>query len=204
MTDRIPSPLRPPVFRRPGTFKPATVDAGVLAGLAGCSVFVELNAAGRVKALRIGDPSISDEQVGNLRQLADLMTIELLLRPSSILTESGLERLIKETCIRALLVEGKAIATDKISTAIAHSNLERLVIPSSAVTDDGLKEIVKCNSLRVVSLNQCIVTDSCVEAICSAEGLQKLWLEETMITELGIDQIRNGLPECKVFWSRIG
>ena len=74
-----------------------------------------------------------------------------------------------------------------------------LDLNNTQVTDAGLKELAGLQSLQTLVLFGTQVTDAGLKELAGLKSLRELWLGDTQVTDAGVAQLRQALPNCRIW-----
>lgn len=78
--------------------------------------------------------------------------------------------------------------------------LQSLNLDWTPVTDAGLEELTGLTQLHSLWLNETDVTDVGLIHLAKLKSLRRLYLEGTAVTAAGVEQLRQSLPRCDIWW----
>jgi len=70
----------------------------------------------------------------------------------------------------------------------------------TGVTDQGLAQLAELKNLKSLGLDSTLVTDKSREIFLRLKTLESLNLYHTTITGKVEEEIKNGLPGCRITW----
>ena len=152
------------------------------------------------KCCTINGPNITDEGIKQLCE-ADLKLRELDLLHTRL--GDGSVALIVEhlPLIEDLLINDTIVTDAGLESLIRLANLKRLTIQNSQIiTDAGLAHVGKIETLEVPSLDGTgkQFTDAGLKHLKKLTNLNELYIARTQVTPVGIADLQAALPNCKI------
>ena len=146
------------------------------------------NTPGRpVVGIRLATTRISDDQLGELRGLSSLRSLDLT---QTRISDSGLARLRGHEGLRSLVLFDTRVTDAGFASIATLSGLETLVVGLCDVAGPGLSHLESLNHLKTLSLFVLNVTDETLAPVARLTRLERLDLVGLKITDAGLVHLR--------------
>ena len=137
--------------------------------------------------IRLRTTRVADDQLGELRGLSSLRTLDLT---QTRISDAGLARLRGHEGLRSLLVYDTRVTDRGLEHIATMSNLEKLLVGSCDVSGPGLSHLASLAHLKELSLIELDLTDSGLTAVAKLAHLEELDLVGLKITDAGLAHVR--------------
>jgi len=159
-----------------------------LVGRLGGEVRLDEQATGRpIVEIRLRTTRVADVQLGDLRGLSSLRTLDLT---QTRISDAGLARLRGHEGLRSLVVYDTRVTDRGLEHIATMSGLETLLVGSCDVTGLGLSYLASLKHLKALSLVELDLTDSGLAALANLARLEELDLVGLKITDAGLAHVR--------------
>ena len=149
-----------------------------------------------VVGLALESQWITDKGLPALGRLKGLERLNLKGMP---ITDEGLSHIAGMTALKNLDLEGTKI-TDAGLAHLSHlTALHWLSLKHTQVTGTGLSHL-KDLPLPNLLLDHCPVENAAVPDLIAMPSLQRLGIQRTYIDEQHVEELKEALPDCRVFW----
>lgn len=101
--------------------------------------------------------------------------------------------------LQHLDLQGTTVTAAGIDTLKGLINLEYLNLARTGITDDSVAKLDDLKYLNCLFVSHTGLTDGAVGALKSLAALQSLYIFDSRLTERGLEQLRGGMPGCKIF-----
>jgi len=154
----------------------------------------------KVPALALDSCTDSD-----LKHLADLRDLRLLVLFKTSITDAGLEHLKGLTELEILYLGQTWITDAGLAHVRALTGLRGLYLDMTRITDAGLAHLKGLSALRDLSLCGTRITDDGLAHLEGRTGLRNLWLMNTRVTDAGLEHLRGltGLQSLALNTTRV-
>ena len=123
-----------------------------LVGRLGGEVRLDEQATGRpIVEIRLNTTRVADDQLGDLRGLSSLRTLDLT---QTRISDAGLARLRGHEGLRSLLVYDTRVTDRGLEHIATMSGLEKLLVGSCDVSGPGLSHLASLKHLKALSLDR--------------------------------------------------
>ncbi len=154
----------------------------------GGEVRLDEQAAGRpIVEIRLVTTRVADDQLGDLRGLLSLRTLDLT---QTRISDAGLARLCGHAGLHSLLVFDTRVTDRGLEHIATLSGLEKLLVGSCDVSGPGLSHLASLKHLKSLSLVELDLTDSGLAALANLAPLEGLDLVGLKITDAGLAHLR--------------
>ncbi len=159
-----------------------------LVGRLGGEVRLDEQATGRpIVEVRLVTTRVADDQLGDLRGLSSLRTLDLT---QTRISDAGLARLRGHEGLRSLLAYDTRVTDRGLEHIATMSGLEKLLVGSCDVSGPGLSHLASLKHLKALSLIELDLTDSGLAALANLARLEELDLVGLKITDAGLAHVR--------------
>ena len=159
-----------------------------LVGRLGGEVKFDEKATGRpIVAIRLVTTRVTDDQLGDLRGLSSLLTLDLT---QTRISDAGLARLQGHEGLRSLIAYDTRVSDRGLEHIATLSGLEKLLLGSCDVSGPGLSHLASLRHLKALSLIELDLTDSGLVALANLAHLEELDLVGLKITDAGLAHVR--------------
>jgi hypothetical protein len=116
------------------------------------------------------------------------------------ISDKGLEQLPALPKLSGISLGRIRITDAGMKHLVTHKGLTSIDLSFAAlVTDAGIRELTSLQFLSDLELSGTRVTDSGLMSLAEAKKLKRLSVTLTRVTPKGIDELKNALPNCKVW-----
>ena len=114
-------------------------------------------------------------------------------------TDCGLAQLRSCTKLERLLLIRTQITDAGLANLSGMKNLRQLLLDQTQVTDAGLAVLEQLTSLERIELSDTRVGDAGIAYLRKLHSLNYLNLANTRVTDAGVSELKQALPELKIF-----
>ena len=133
-----------------------------------------------------------------LAQIEGIVSLRLLRLNRSRISDSSLRHIERLPELK-LLYLSHTLLTDQAMTHIAKlKRLTSLQIEGTQLTDEGATHLAELPELTHLGMNGTKITDKTVPVLLTLKKLRHLAIDQTKITDAGLQQLIEGLPECRI------
>ena len=115
------------------------------------------------------------------------------------ITDAGLVHLAGLTNLQFLFLEGTRVTDAGLVHLSELSNLQEIFLSKTKISDAGLVHLTEMSSLQNLGLQRTRITDAGLPHLKKMTHLQELWINNTKITDRGVAELRESLPNCRIF-----
>ena len=137
--------------------------------------------------IRLGTTRITDDQLGELRELSSLRSLDLV---QTRISDAGLARLRGHEGLRSLILFDTRVTDRGFESIATMIGLEALVVGLCDVAGPGLSHLESLNHLKTLSFDRLLVTDETLAPVARLTRLERLDLVDLKITDAGLAHLR--------------
>jgi hypothetical protein len=140
-----------------------------------------------VVGIRLATTRVSDQDLGTLRSLPSLRSLDLA---QTRISDAGLALLQGHEGLRSLVLFDTKVTDRGFASIATLTGLESLTVGSCEVTGQGLTQLDSLDHLRVLNLILLDVADKDLAPLARLTHLDQLELVELKITDRGLEHLR--------------
>jgi hypothetical protein len=148
----------------------------------------------RITELRLPGPHVTDESIGNIKNLPNLKHLDLA---NSRVTDKSLENLKDLGRLRSVDLTDTAITDKGLGHLKDCKNLEALILQNTKITDEGTAALKGLKFLEELSLAGTKVTDKCIGNLKDLPLLNTMDVKDSGITDEGMKKLPRVRPASK-------
>jgi hypothetical protein len=140
-----------------------------------------------IVGIRLATTRVSDDDLGTLRSLSSLRSLDLA---QTHISDAGLDLLRGHEGLRSLVLFDTRVSDRGFASIATLTHLETLVVGSCDVVGPGLAGLAALDNLRTLGLVLLDLTDLAIAPLARLTHLEHLQLIDLKITDAGLEHLR--------------